>query len=83
MRLMGLTAGVDPSALAAHKTHSARPDKKRHAGRGLPDAAKQTEFIRALAMRRMATEPGYAADLLAAADRHETATNASASPKTP
>ena len=34
-------------------------------------AAREIEQVRALARHHMATDPGFAADLLAAADRHE------------
>jgi len=35
--------------------------------------AQEIERVRALARHHMATDPGFAADLLAAADRHESA----------
>jgi hypothetical protein len=36
-------------------------------------AAREVERVRALARHHKATAPGFAADLLAAADRHESA----------
>lgn len=35
------------------------------------DAAKEAALVRAMARRHAATDPGFAADLMAAADRHE------------
>jgi hypothetical protein len=39
-------------------------------------AAREASTLRALARHHMATEPGFAADLMAAADRHEAANQA-------
>ncbi|HVO05993.1 MAG TPA: hypothetical protein VMT83_04335 [Burkholderiaceae bacterium] len=38
--------------------------------------AKEAAMVRAMAHRHMSTDPGFAADLMAAADRHEAAANA-------
>ena len=35
------------------------------------EAAREVARVRAMARHHMATDPGFAADLLAAADRHE------------
>ena len=36
-------------------------------------AAREAEMVRALARHHMSTDPGFAADLMAAADRHQAA----------
>jgi hypothetical protein len=41
------------------------------------EGAREIERVRALARHHMRTDPGFAADLLAAADRHEAAQDAS------
>jgi hypothetical protein len=44
-----------------------------HATRGALEAARDAAHVRALARLHAPTDPGFAADLMAAADRHEAA----------
>lgn len=53
--------------LATRRPASGRP--------ALHDVARDAEMVRELARRHAAADPGFAADLLAAADRHEAATS--------
>ncbi len=47
---------------------------RKRRGRAVEEAAaREIEQVRALARHHQATDPGFAADLLAAADRHESA----------
>lgn len=47
---------------------------RRRRERAVEDAAaREIEQVRALARHHMTTDPGFASDLLAAADRHESA----------
>jgi hypothetical protein len=39
-------------------------------------ASREAERVRAMARHHLATDPGFAADLMAAADRHEAAASA-------
>jgi len=39
-------------------------------------AAREAAMVRAMACHHMSTDPGFAADLMAAADRHEAAAGA-------
>ena len=47
-------------------------DKPLQVRSAVVEAAVEAAYVRAMARRHAATDPGFAADLMAAADRHET-----------
>ncbi len=78
MRMMGLDTGAEPAAGTASTQTPEQRSRKIRADSHAVNAARQAAQVRAMARRYRLTEPGFASDLLAAADRHETATGASA-----
>ncbi|MCB1999928.1 MAG: hypothetical protein R3E92_17115 [Burkholderiaceae bacterium] len=71
MRMMGLGTGIEPATPVDPVQGPGQRTGKIRADAAAVDAARQAACVRAMARQYHLTEPGFAADLCAAADRHE------------